>query len=167
MRKFIFGLAAFICVCQVSAAQAIVSLKGFRPNVKVELKRCVVSGSAGFIDLMITNYSGENFEPRAYSGMHDNSSISTLLYDDEGNVYKWYDGSLRVTFGGKTGIACEYTEIVAMLPNEVPVKLRIDIDNVSEYATEFLLLQIPFRNARTWGELGIVEIKHIPITRKD
>ena len=87
----------------------------------------------------------------------------TIVYYDEGNVYKYtYGGGIyKITFGGESS---QYNG--TNLPEDVPVKMRIELVDISEYATEFTMLNIAFRNISShhYG-VGSVTFRNIPITR--
>ncbi len=152
----------FVGFC--SSAQPKIIREDFYSDVEVAFKRCVATGNSAIIDLVFTNYTGKAISPRLEYNEPCNGN-KTLLYDDEGNVYKW--SNMSITFGGEKDLYGS-GDIVALLPTEVPVAMRIKINNVNEYATEFSTLRLQFRGIsdRAYG-IALLEIKHIPITRKD
>ena len=133
------------------------------PDIEVKFKRCICTGTVAYIDLLMTNYSGETMTPycggldKAYAPDH----LFTRVYDDEGNEY-----IPNVKIGNdyhQFGVGFTF-----QLPEEVPVKVRVTVKNVDKYATEFTLLTIGFANVGTnlsYDE-GCLKIKKIPITRQ-
>lgn len=134
-------------------------------ELDVKVKRCVVSGNQGYIDLVFTNYTGHSigeFFILPYNG--DVKYSETVAYDDEGKVYYYQSNGSdihKITLGGKDGKSYN------TFPEDVPVKMRIELTNISEFATEFTLLNINFRGylSPNNNDDGSITIRNIPITR--
>ena len=165
MKKTIFSVLILFMLSLVANAQIKTSRQYIPIDIDIKVKRCVVSGSQGYIDLVFTNNTGEfikNVVVQSSETCLDKNN-ETIVYDDEGNVYKYtYQGGIyKITFGGESG---QYNMV--NLPEDVPVKMRIELENVSEYATEFTMLNIAFRNISShYYGVGSVTFRNIPITR--
>ena len=165
MKKNIFSVLMLLMLSLVANAQIKTSRQYIPIDIDIKVKRCVVSGSQGYIDLVFTNNTGEfikNVVVQSSETCLDKNN-ETIVYDDEGNVYKYaYQGGIRkIIFGGEDS-QFNFTN----LPEDVPVKMRIELVDISEYATEFTMLNIAFRNISShhYG-VGSVTFRNIPITR--
>lgn len=171
MKKLLFSALMLIAMSVLSmplAAQVKISRQYTPFDLDVQVKRCVVSGNQGYIDLVFNNHTGKFLSRVAV--MHEehisgyDKNNATIAYDDEGTVYKYEcsGGIYQITFGG--GGTCDWTQ--ADLPEDVPVKMRIELKGVSEFATEFTMLNLTFRNISSWNYgIGSLTFRNIPITR--
>lgn len=165
MKKNIFSVLMLLMLSLVANAQIKTSRQYIPIDIDIKVKRCVVSGSQGYIDLVFTNNTGEfikNVVVQSSETCLDKNN-ETIVYDDEGNVYKYaYQGGIRkIIFGGDDS-QFNFTN----LPEDVPVKMRIELEDISEYATEFTMLNIAFRNISShYYGVGSVTFRNIPITR--
>ena len=137
------------------------TIKFNAPDVEFKFKRCIASGGSAYVDLVMTNWSEKEFRGsithREVMESYDN--YDTAVYDDEGNMYRL--DSLSFSFAGESS---NYF----YAPCEIPIKVRIYIRNLDEYASEIKLLKMAFRgmpSAETYG-LALLEIRDIPITRQ-
>lgn len=167
MKKAIFSVLMLLMLSLVANAQIKTSRQYTFIDLDIKVKRCVVSGTQGYIDLVFTNNTGKhmsNVWVNNYSSLVDRTT--TAAYDDEGNVYYYHSNKnhniYQITFGGGTGL---YNSVD--LPEDLPVKMRIDIQNISEYATEFTMLNLVLYNVSSVGldGVGTVTFRNIPITR--
>ena len=167
MKKNIFSVLMLLMLSLVANAQIKTSRQYTSIDLDIKVKRCVVSGTQGYIDLVFTNNTGKHMSNVAvnnYSSLVDRTT--TAAYDDEGNVYYYYSNKnhniYQITFGGGTGL---YNNVD--LPEDLPVKMRIDLQNISEYATEFTMLNLVLYNVSSVGfdGVGTVTFRNIPITR--
>ena len=159
--KRLFLLVVAVLFVAAGYAQ---SVKFTVPDVDVKLKRCIGSGNSAYIDLVMTNWTNKEIQAHCTDRDHLNNYgvIYTAAYDDEGNVYK-FKSALSVTVSGEDVAFGSF-----YLPREVPVKVRVYIKNLSEYAREFKLLKMSFRGVSPVEPYGIslLEVRGIPITRQ-
>ena len=164
--KRIFLSAVMLLMLSLIVNAQIKTSRQYTPiDLDIKIKRCVVSGTQGYIDLVFTNHTGafiKDVKVETDEPCLDRNN-ETVVYDDEGNVYKYaYQGGIRkIIFGGEDS-QFNFTN----LPEDVPVKMRIELEDISEYATEFTMLNIAFRNISShhYG-VGSVTFRNIPITR--
>lgn len=168
-------LAAVLLMGVLASAQVKVSREYIYPDLEVKFKRCIVTGSSGYIDLTFINHSGKEMENVYLHGFSNLGDGNTQAFDDEGNVYDWEIGTggtngkiYSVTFGGRTCNSRNHCGISINIPDEVPVACRLEIKDISEYATEFTHLKLVFRGAssQAYGH-GSITIRNIPITRRE
>lgn len=165
MKKTIFSVLMLFMLSLVANAQIKTSRQYIPIDIDIKVKRCVVSGTQGYIDLVFTNHTGafiKDIKVQSSETCLDRNN-ETVVYDDEGNVYKYaYQGGIRkIIFGGDDS-QFNFTN----LPEDVPVKMRIELEDISEYATEFTMLNIAFRNISShYYGVGSVTFRNIPITR--
>lgn len=167
MKKSFLSVVMLFILSMVANAQIKTSRQYIPIDVDIKVKRCVVSGSQGYIDLLFTNYTGEFIKKVVVQSSETclDKNNETIVYDDEGNVYKYtYGGGIyKITFGGESS---QYNG--TNLPEDVPVKMRIELEGISEYATEFTMLNIAFRNISShYYGVGSVTFRNIPITRME
>ena len=165
MKKAIFSVLMLLMLSLVANAQIKTSRQYIPIDIYSKVKSCVVSGSQGYIDLVFTNNTGEFIKKVVVQSSETclDKNNETIVYDDEGNVYRYtYKGGIyNIIFGGESG---QYNMV--NLPEDVPVKMRIELENVSEFATEFTMLNIAFRNISShYYGVGSVTFRNIPITR--
>ena len=140
------------------------TVKSTVPDVDVKFKRCIASGNTAYIDLLITNWTNKEISAMCVGqeNMSGYTHFYTAAYDDEGNVYK-YGGNLKITISGEDSLYHHFS-----LPCEIPVKIRVYINNLSKYAREFSMLKVAFRGVSPVAPYGaaLLEIRGIPITRQ-
>ena len=118
------------------------------PDVKVKFLRCIESGGTAVIEFTVNNLSNQDQEFTILG--YNNYSTA---YDDEGNLYE--DANIQIS--DRIGPA-----ISIVFPSNIPVKCKLHIEKISQYATEFskatlgLLLR---------GEYKSIEFFNIPIVR--
>ena len=139
------------------------------PEIQVRFKRCICSGSSAYVDLLMTNYSGKDMTGDSFAAenMAGYESYVTAVYDDEGNVYKPHYGIASVTIGGESFIPSGASHSF-LLPADVPVKIRVHLKGVDQFAAELVLLKMNFRNldpATPYGA-SLLEVRNIPIIRQ-
>ena len=165
MKRFFLSAVMLLMLSLIVNAQIKTSRQYIPIDIDIKVKRCVVSGAQGYIDLVFTNHTGAFVKDVMVQSSETclDKNNETIVYDDEGNVYKYtYKGGIyNIIFGGESG---QYNMV--NLPEDVPVKMRIELENVSEYATEFTMLNIAFRNISShYYGVGSVTFRNIPITR--
>ena len=165
MKRFFLSAVMLLMLSLIVNAQIKTSRQYIPIDIDIKVKRCVVSGAQGYIDLVFTNHTGAFVKDVMVQSSETclSKNNETIVYDDEGNVYRYtYKGGIyNIIFGGESG---QYNMV--NLPEDVPVKMRIELENVSEYATEFTMLNIAFRNISShYYGVGSVTFRNIPITR--
>ena len=165
MKRIFLSAVMLLMLSLIVNAQIRASRQYIPIDMDIKVKRCVVSGAQGYIDLVFTNHTGAFVKDVMVQSSETclSKNNETIVYDDEGNVYRYtYKGGIyNIIFGGESG---QYNMV--NLPEDVPVKMRIELENVSEFATEFTMLNIAFRNISShYYGVGSVTFRNIPITR--
>lgn len=127
------------------------------PDFKVRIQRCEVSGSTCVIDMIWENVGYQDVQI-----YHRNSSSDNSVYDDEGNQY-----ATPTIIVGRKNMAWGGTSLLS----NVPVKVRIQIEGVSEFATMFRRIDLCI-DCNQWilGYASVPPKKfvlmNVPITRE-
>ncbi len=133
-------------------------------DFEMTYKRSFVSNNAVIVDFLIT-YHGQG--TAAYGKNRTSIKVTqganTCIYDDEGNIYKGYmtvegDPTNIIANVGNSGTC--YAE----LESGIPVKLRITVKDVDEYATSFVKMNLYCTFGYGDGS-GIISATNIPIPR--
>lgn len=149
MAMFAFGL-------QNVSAQDAIKIVTNHPDFKIKVKRCAASGKTVVIDLILTNEGTNDVKVNdVFAGGWSEA------YDDEGNIYQ---NSIHAKIANRE----RYTDSTGsfLIPVGVPMKLSIQINNVSSSAESIARLSLRV-DCPTWG-LGNnkpVKISNIPISR--
>lgn len=165
MKKLILILTTLL-VASASYGQ---SIKFSVPGIEVTYKRCIATGTSAYVDFIMTNWTGKEIQGTSFSeeNMYGYENYCTVVYDDEGNIYRPGGGMASVTIGDDTFVPSLASRRFA-LPSGVPVKFRVRLINVDEFATELTLLKMNFREldeGTTYGA-SLLEIRNIPISRQ-
>lgn len=131
MKRVVFSVLAILMAVMSASAQ--VKIESPHPDLDIQVKRCAMASGTVVIDLLVTNYGDE--EVVTFLGSYNNRSTA---YDDEGNKYANEESSIKVWFSGES-LTFRHHNVV--LPREVPIKARIQVDKVSPQASKFLLLK--------------------------
>lgn len=121
-----------------------------QPDIDIQFKRCVISGSTAIIDMVITNYGKD-----ASIQLGGNSN---KVFDDAGNQYP----NTRVSIAD--GDMQDWGQ--ALFPTEVPLKFRLEIYNVSSKAETFKRINLNIYSKSISFNEPII-LTNVPITRKD
>lgn len=166
MKKTIFSVLMLFLLSFVANAQIKTTRQCIPIDMDIKVKRCVVSGSQGYIDLVFTNHTGKLISDVIVMRQEPCADVlendQTIMYDDEGGVYKpTYKGGISwISFGGSDALNNRTT-----LPEDVPVKMRIEFQGISEFATEISMLNIALRGISSYNYgIGSVTFRNIPIT---
>ena len=172
MKKLFFSALMLMGMSLAVNAEIKISRQYIPIDLEVQVKRCVVSGDQGYIDLVFINRTGKHIKYATLRGVDIRVGFErnkTVAYDDEGNIYEYFpDGSgnckmYKIIWGADDPAPYETD-----LPEEVPIKMRIFIKDVSEFATEFTMLNLAFNGISSWsGGAGSITFRNIPITRMD
>lgn len=164
MRRF-FLFAVLLCAA-FSMAEAQPSIKFDNPEISFRFKRCICSGNTAYVDFLIMNNSSGELSSRIMDEEPCDANGYTAAYDDEGNVYRADGGKLAVRIADSDPFyRVDYS---FNLPMGVPVKMRVTLTGVDEFATMLPLLKIAFRGMETVRAYGIayLEVRDIPIVRQ-
>lgn len=136
------------------------------PEVSIQFKRCIATGNIAYLDFIMINNSGKEMALDLKMWSKD----AIRAYDDEGNGYTSYDGDRvikSIDFAGHRFTFYE-SDRRYVFPTEVPIKGRIEIRDVDEYATSFLKVIVDVYDW-TYGTKYHnfkIEFKNVPITRQ-
>ena len=139
MKKYLILLA--LAIMPFVATNAQIAGKSSDPSVEFVIKRVTDMGNGSFrINLYITNHGKEDLRDVQFESSEYNSKRLSQAYDDEGVVYNsqsWF----MIVDGKRLKYPYPHSGYYE-LPTDVPVKFLIDIDNVDEFATAFLRLDL-------------------------
>ncbi len=155
MKKSIL-LTALSLFCLLATAQ--VKVTSPWPTTPITFKRCVATGSTGYIDFLLTNETKDELQ-------YGINTCDVYLYDDEGNCYSENGRNiLPPVFGNNQEYFC-------VVPAGTTIKCRISFTGLDEYATIFTNISI-----KVWAKLNRpaymaeykpMTITNVPITRRD
>lgn len=158
MKKILLMMMAmFIATGIYAQEEKPIKIITNHPDFKVKVKRCAASNKTVVIDLIFNNVSSSDVKMRAYGGS------SSVAYDDEGNMYK--DGNLQVSIAN-TNSFYQYGTDPFVIPADVPVKITIQLENVSASAEAIPRLMVAL-DCDKWGlnPHKPIIINNIPISR--
>lgn len=142
MKKVII---LFLALCCTVIASAQVKCTSSNPDYKIAYKRTIVADNTVFVDFTVTYYGNGQVYFRIYAPQ---------IYDDEGNIYSF--DSYNVVNVGNTG------RNGADISPDIPIKVRIPIKNVDEFATQFYKMIIQYGNGY---DENTFTITNVPIPR--
>ncbi|MFR9546431.1 MAG: hypothetical protein SNJ29_12765 [Rikenellaceae bacterium] len=127
MKKLLLALFAVAMTALNVNAQT--SVESPHSDLSVKVMSCSYTSGTVVIDMLLTNL-GEDME-------FDTRGSGVIAYDDQGNAYNSKSSKVLV------GIANQSLKISAkyLLPQDVPVKFRIQLDNVSADASKFSIFK--------------------------
>ncbi|MBR4735579.1 MAG: hypothetical protein IK052_05750 [Bacteroidales bacterium] len=170
MKRIIASFAAAVAICIGCFAQTKITFDN--PDIKFTFKRCVVSGKIAYVDFLILNETGaavDGLFRRDNEEGYGYTDYFTAVYDDEGMVYRWDFGNVPRIAGAEIGgYSLGGSSLTNFkLPVGVPVRMRLTIIGLDEYATELTLVKVAFRNMKSVHPYGIavMDAHHLPITR--
>ena len=142
----------------VTTADGITIVSG-HPDLKIEVQRCVASGSNLFLDLVMTNTNSNDVSEFRVHGCYYGDE--TKVYDDRGNIY---EDDIYVKVANKEYTGGDYRfKLVSGLPTAVSILVK----GFSTKATSLALVE-PFFEARDMGiEATTIKLRNIPITRAE
>ena len=153
MAIFAFGLQN---VCAQDAPLKIVTN---HPDFKIKIERCAASGKTVVIDMLFSNEGTDDAD--GVSVVTNFEGRQCEAYDSEGNVYRQSISAYA------KGLSDQYGNVknFSLIP-DVPMKIRITIDEFSETAEKIARLRLRV-DCRKWkiGSGKLVEIRNVPITR--
>lgn len=171
MKRILLLLITTAIASFQSIAQTKISFDS--PDVSFTFRRCTCKGNIAYIDFLITNNGSSDLRGSVTYGKEPCSGFPgyyTAAYDDEGNVYTYNADKTKLS---RIDIANEgpkgyISDFSFHLPSGIPVKMRITLSGVDEYATEISLLKVSFRSMNSPNVYGIalLEAKNLPIERE-
>ena len=108
------------------------------PDLDIQFKRCAASASTVVIDLVMTWYGDD---ANIVLGGEVSQKNTTIAYDDNGKQYSFRQIPISVA-GGQWDC---YGNFSTLFPTDVPIKVRLEIHDVSESVLEFKRLQISMK----------------------
>lgn len=121
------------------------------PDIEIQWKRCVLSGTTAIIDMIVTNY-GKDTEIQL------GGSSQTQAFDDAGNVYPQIEVSIA---DGPLG-----SWKTSLFPTEIPLKFRLQIMDIAPQASVFKRINIHIYSKNLNIQEPII-LYNIPIIRRD
>lgn len=149
-------LTAILVTCSMANAQS----SGFRvvsdhPDFKVKVTRCEASARTVVVDMLLENISSQDIM------MRFSPAYMIKVYDDEGNTYGDGDSKIHVFIGGQN-------KDYSLLPPEIPVKFRIQIDGVPESVGVLKRIDVSWASDQwTQGLFNkVLKLVNVPVTHE-
>lgn len=154
--RFCIGIF-LMCLCLGASAQ--VKITTSHKDFKIQVLRCAVQGSNCYVDMLFENVGTEDLNVSA--------KIDALKgYDDAGNQYKWDNNANGVfLYVANMNYAIPSYNSNMVFPSEVPVKVRMELTNISEIATQIRKLEFHYLGPNDYLDNRVVKISDIPISR--
>ena len=157
-KKTLSLLILFTLLCSFNVCAQTKIVTG-HPDFKIKIKRCEANGSTVVIDMLIENVGSNDVILKL-------NPYETIAFDDEGDKFSKYKINVQL---GDSGLVSGAIRQVAknLLPPEIPLKARLQIDGVPESATEFKRIDLAVECSE-WrlGTDKFVKFTNIPITRE-
>lgn len=132
------------------------------PDLSIKIKKCRASGNTCVIDMVVTNLGDKDLKNVIFYSGYNNFSIA---FDDEGNQYGKY-ALLIGTNGNLSGRTLDNTDAWVLLPANVPIKMRMQIEGIPESATEFSRINLACQCAEfSLSHNKPIILSNIPISR--
>ena len=155
MKTFYRVLIIFVLILSTGSFSVRgLSIVTGNPDFKIKVTRCEASGKTVVIDMIWENASSKDVKISV-------SPLSSYAYDDEGN--KFGNDQMRLQWGNG-GLS---TGVDELLPAEIPIKVRLQIEGVPVSSTMLKRVDIKVW-CGNWGFNGdkYVKITDIPITHE-
>lgn len=165
MKRLLLAVVAFFIA---SLAYCQTTVKFAYPEIEFKFKRCICSGNTAYIDFTILNNTKTDIKGILDYDGNPYNGIFPVAYDDEGNVYRTRGEQYQISRIDIAGRSLPQPQPYSfLLPAGVPVKMRVTLSGVDEYAAKFTMLKILFREfyRSGWADYTPVEIREIPIMR--
>lgn len=121
------------------------------PDIEIQFKRCIISGSTVIMDMVITNY-GKDAEIQLGGRSY------TKVYDDLGNQYN------------ETSVSIADSEMSdwrsALFPTDVPLKFRMQISDINPEVSMFKRINLNIYS-RTIKFTEPIIFYNVPVTRRN
>ncbi|MGL4853018.1 MAG: hypothetical protein ACRC3Z_10310 [Phocaeicola sp.] len=128
------------------------------PDLVIEFRRCIMSGSRVTVDFMLINKGQKEFKDLRIEIGGGSATNQSVAFDDLGSKYIVNTGSVggeevkRINTGNSLRL---------LLPEEIGLKCRIVIDDVDPNATELKKLSLSMR----WNFKGDIVFTNLPIQK--
>lgn len=152
MKKILLLLITTLTITVVNAQ---VKVSSSYPNLDIKIRKCQLQGDKVYVEMLITNTAAKDDKITLdCMGMYPQNYV----IDDEGNKYSGSKLSLEIAEGKPEGmISCE-------LPSDIPMKIRLTVDDVDVNAAEFKIISFLVSGNRAQDK-RVVTIKNIPINK--
>ena len=142
MKKFFLSAVMLLCMCIGAMAQTKVVVNNGAIGVDWKFKRSFLSGNTLVVDFVVENNTSKDVWCVVTMSMNANpvGSVEVKAYDDEGNVYA----------GSKNSLFNEWEKI----PVGNLIKVRMQINDIDEYATKIKTLTVPIITDPSTGGLN-------------
>ncbi|MCH5242724.1 MAG: hypothetical protein J1F67_09945 [Muribaculaceae bacterium] len=159
--KKLFCLLMFFTLLGSVSTVAQTKIVTGHPDFKIKITRCEANGTTAVIDMLIENVGSKDVKLEL-------RPVDTVAYDDEGD--KFSRGKINIRFGDSNlvnGAEGFYVQPSNILPPEIPLKARIQIEGVPETATEFKRIDLGVW-CMDWnlGKDKFVKFTNVPISRE-
>lgn len=162
----ILVLFAFLSCLNYGAFAQGMKIVSPHPDLKFKITRCEAAGNTVIIDFIIENVSPRDVDLRLNSGQHRNlSGGRTVAYDDEGN--KITGNRFKVQLADSKLI--DWGEANEILPSEIPIKGRFQLEGVPETANSFKRIDVDINSDALGIPMGTekrLRITNLPIYRE-
>ncbi|MFR9540011.1 MAG: hypothetical protein SNI49_07620 [Rikenellaceae bacterium] len=149
MKKLL--LAAVAVLVTTFSANAQVKIESPHPDLDIKITRCAYASGTVVIDMVLTNFGADtNFDARG-------SFVSA--YDDEGNAYT--NDNMKIKLGLTSQPMAGSKNFV--LPQDVPLKFRLQLEGISANASKFALVKFPPHYGGSDNNMGLDTKKPIAI----
>ncbi len=155
MKRIIYFTLLLLTALSVNAQVKVISP---HPDIKVKLLRCKEAGGTATLEFTLTNLSNKDMTIYMWGA---EPTRATKVYDDEGNIY---DTDEQVSVQIANGPASSYMKCSEnTFPSDVPVKCRVFINGLDEYAAELSKVIVDLLVVN--GTNKDIEFKNVPIIR--
>ncbi len=151
-------LTAIAVVLAVFSANAQVKIESPHPDLDIKITRCAYASGTVVVDMVITNFGAE--EQITIGNAHYSDHPHIEAYDDEGNFYAKWVSDIKV---GVPNVGLRSGNYGLTLPQDIPLKFRVEFSGISDYANKFALVKIPMmsRGAMSLSDKKPVIIRNI------
>ncbi len=144
-------LAAIAVMITAFSANAQVKIESPHPDLDIKITRCAYASGTVVVDMVLTNFGADtNFDARG---------AFVSAYDDEGNAYT--RDNMKVKLGLTSQTIDNSRNFV--LPQDVPLKFRLQLEGISANATKFALIKFPPHYGGSDNNMGLDTKKPIII----
>ena len=157
LATFIFLWVSFITLAQEEGLK----INSQHPDFKIKVTRCEAMGKTVVIDMLFENVGPDDVNVNM-KGTEFGGYGHSAAYDDEGNIYQGDNFKIRLGNSDLTVFGVSKT-----LPSEVPIKARIQLENVPESVKTIKRVDFRCDNPQ-WGlkHDKQVRLSNIPISRE-
>ena len=171
MKRLFLSAALLLCMCIGAMAQTKVVVNNGAIGVDWKFKRSFLSGNTLVVDFVVENNTSKDVWCVVTMSMNANpvGSVEVKAYDDEGNVYA-YNSGYNSNFSGKIGSKNSLFNEWEKIPVGNLIKVRMQINDIDEYATKIKTLTVPIITDPSTGGLhqtySELRVTNIPIPRE-